>query len=72
MACIDGAAGPCILNSTWVDKMKFGRVKWVELPVKLFDEVKCSTRACNIIVKLAAHEVTVHAAIIQRKRVIRI
>lgn len=64
MACIDSYANPCILTSAWVDKITFRRVKWTGLPVKLFGEIKCLAETCNIIVELAARDVTMHAAII--------
>lgn len=35
------------------------------LPVTFLDEIKCSTKACNIMIELAARKITVHAAIIE-------
>lgn len=63
VARIDSDAEPCILNSAWIDKMKFRRVKCMGLPVKCFDEIKCPTKVGNRIVGFAAREATVHAAI---------
>lgn len=65
MASIDSGAEPFILNSAWDDKVKFKRVKWMGLPVKFFDKIKCPTEARNILVKLAARQILTLAAIIE-------
>lgn len=50
MACIDSGVGRCILKSAWVDGMKVLRVKWMGMPVKFSNGIKCRTEARNIIV----------------------